>query len=208
MLLESDVRSLIALSLFVPLSLFVAGCDRETAPVEQAQDINAKPVPPTAKKSFGLESANGMKAELSYAFAGKPAPDVAFTGADGREVALPDFVGRPLLVNLWATWCGPCKVEMPSLDRLAVLEEGQLSVIAVSQDLQGRKPVQRFFESAQISNLEPYTDPENRLSAAVGGQIALPMTILYNGEGKEVWRVIGGVEWDDAEMAKLIDEAG
>jgi thiol-disulfide isomerase/thioredoxin len=208
MLLESILRALIALSFLLPLSLAVAGCDRETAPVEQDKDIIAKAEPETAKKSFGLESANGLKAELSYVFAGKPAPDVAFTGADGREVALPDFVGRPLLVNLWATWCGPCKVEMPSLDRLAAIEEGQLSVIAVSQDLQGRKPVRRFFETAQITNLEPYIDPDNRLSAAVGGPIVLPMTILYNGEGREVWRVIGGVEWDDAEMAALIDEAG
>ena len=80
-------------------------------------------------------------------------------------------------------------------------------MIAVSQDLQGAKPVRAFFDSARIANLEPYTDPDNALSSAVGGTVALPTTILYNSQGKEVWRIIGGVEWDDAEIAKLLDEA-
>lgn len=156
---------------------------------------------------IGLESANGMRATLSYRFAGQRAPDAVFTGADGRDVSLRDFAGRPLLVNLWATWCAPCKAEMPTLDALAALEEGQVSVIAVSQDLQGRKPVTAFFESTGIENLEPYTDTDNGLLAAFDHKIALPTTILYDSEGREVWRVIGGVEWDDAEIGKLLREA-
>lgn len=149
-----------------------------------------------------------MRATLSYRFADQQAPAATFTGADGRDVSLADFAGRPLLVNLWATWCAPCKAEMPTLDALAELEEGRVSVIAVSQDLQGRKPVQAFFEAAAIINLEPYTDADNALLAAFENQISLPTTILYDAEGKEVWRVTGGVEWDDAEMAKLLREAG
>ena len=105
-----------------------------------------------------------------------------FAGADGREVSLADYAGRPLLVNLWATWCAPCKAEMPTLDTLAALEEGEVTVIAVSQDLEGRKPVRAFFEKARITNLEPFTDPDNNLSASAGGRIALPTTILYNSE--------------------------
>jgi thiol-disulfide isomerase/thioredoxin len=110
-----------------------------------------------------------------------------------------DYAGRPLLVNLWATWCAPCKAEMPTLDALAQLEEGRITVIAVSQDLQGRKPVRAFFDSARIVNLEPFTDRDNALCSAVGGNPALPTTI-FTTEGKEVWRVIGGLEWDDAEV--------
>jgi thiol-disulfide isomerase/thioredoxin len=120
---------------------------------------------------------------------------------------LRDYAGRPLLVNVWATWCVPCKVEMPTLDALAALEEGRLTVIAVSQDLGGRAKVRRFFETAQIANLEPLTDPDNGLLGAIGGKPALPVTILYDSDGREVWRVMGGVEWDDAEMAKLLAEA-
>lgn len=190
------------LLLFGPL--FLGACDREIAPSGQAEPVRAQQ---PAKAGFGLESANGLKAQLSYRFAGRAAPDVGFTGADGREVTLGDFAGRPLLVNLWATWCAPCKAEMPTLDRLAELEKGEIKVITVSQDLQGIKPVRAFFETARIANLEPFTDPDNDLSASVGGVIALPITILYDSQGKEVWRIIGGAEWDDAEIAKLLNEA-
>ena len=82
-----------------------------------------------------------------------------------------------------------------------------MSVIALSQDLEGRKPVVEFFKSADIGNLEPYTDSDNAMLAAFGNAVALPTTILYDSEGREVWRVAGGVEWDDAEMAKLLREA-
>lgn len=190
--------------LFLAAPLFLGGCDRQSAGSGQAEPEVAQE---SGKPGFGLESESGLKAELSYRFAGRAAPDTLFYGADGREITLSDFAGRPLLVNLWATWCAPCKAEMPTLDALATLEEGKMTVIAVSQDLQGRKPVRSFFESAQITNLEPFIDRENRLSSSVGGAIALPTTILYDSQGKEVWRVVGGVEWDDAEIAGLLDEA-
>lgn len=148
-----------------------------------------------------------MKATLTYQYAGQPAPSANFIGADGRDVKLSDFAGRPLLVNLWATWCAPCKAEMPTLDALAALDEGKLTVLAVSQDLDGRKPVNAYFAASKIVNLEPYTDPDNALMAAYGNNIPLPTTILYDSDGKEVWRVIGGVEWDDAEMEKVLAEA-
>ena len=177
-------------------------------PKEQAEPVVAAPAPVAAKTGAGLESANGLRAELSYRFAGRPAPDDVFKGADGREVALSDFAGRPLLVNIWATYCIPCKIEMPTLDALAELEAGKITVIAVAQDLQGRKVVLPFFQRTVITNLEPYIDPSNRVWNAVGGSPALPTTILYDSEGREVWRVIGGVEWDDAEISALLAEAG
>jgi thiol-disulfide isomerase/thioredoxin len=203
MLLESELRVAIALIL-----LALAGCDRGSAPKGQGQADLMEKAAANHPAEFGLESASGMRATLSYKFAGQPAPTTMFTGADGRDVSLSDFAGRPLLVNLWATWCAPCKAEMPTLDALAALEENRISVIAVSQDLQGRKPVAAFFEKAAITNLEPYTDPDNALLAAFDNQIALPTTILYDSEGREVWRVVGGVEWDDAEVAELLREAG
>lgn len=203
MLLEFAVSRVILTSLLLALPLFLAGCDRQSAPKEQAEPATKA----SGKAGFGLVSESGLKAELSYRFAGRPAPDAIFAAADGSDVSLGDFSGRPVLVNLWATWCAPCKAEMPTLDALAVLEKDRMAVIAVSQDLQGVQPVRSFFESAGIANLEAYTDPDNRLSASVGGAVALPTTILYDGQGKEVWRIIGGVEWDDAEVAKLLDEA-
>jgi thiol-disulfide isomerase/thioredoxin len=202
MLLEPELRVFIALIL-----LSLAGCDTGSAPKGQGQAGAPEKAAKPSAAEVGLESANGMRATLSYKYAGKPAPTAPFTGADGRDVSLSDFAGRPLLVNLWATWCAPCKAEMPTLDALAALEEGRVSVIAVSQDLQGRRPVKAFFDATGIENLEPYTDADNALLAAFDNQVALPTTILYDSDGKEVWRVAGGVEWDDAEMAKLLREA-
>jgi thiol-disulfide isomerase/thioredoxin len=207
MLLESEMRLLIAISFALSAFMLLAGCDSGTKPAGQAQPATPAATVPGKQADTGLESASGLRATLTYRFAGQQSPGAAFTGADGRDVSLPDFAGRPLLVNIWATWCAPCKAEMPTLDALAVLEEGRISVIAVSQDLQGRKPVAAFFKSAGIANLEPYTDPDNALLAAFGNNISLPTTILYDSDGREVWRVVGGVEWDDAEMAKLLREA-
>lgn len=195
--------------LFLLPALLLAGCDTGSVPKEQVADESAKTPPSASKKEdFGLVSSSGMNATLSYKFAGTKVPTATFTGADGRDVSLADFAGRPVLVNLWATWCAPCKAEMPTLDALAALEAGKTSVIVVSQDLQGRAPVRAFFDSEKIANLEPYTDPDNALMAAYGNNVALPTTILYDADGKEVWRVTGGVEWDDEAMAKLIAEAG
>lgn len=195
--------------------LFLTGCDKASMPAGQEQEVNAAATSHKSGASYksgkpadvGLESSNGMRANLSYANAGGTAPDVVFTGADGRDVQLSDFAGRPLLVNIWATWCAPCKAEMPTLDALAAQQEGKVSVIAVSQDLEGRKPVQAYFQSAKLTNLEPYVDSDNHLLSALGANVTLPTTILYDSDGKEVWRVIGGVEWDDSEMAKSISEA-
>ena len=196
------MRFVIALILLV-----LAGCDKESATQGQAQPASTDIAASDTKEEVGLESANGMRATLSYKFAGQAAPKAVFTGADGRDVTLADFAGRPLLVNLWATWCAPCKAEMPTLDALSALEEGRISVIAVSQDLEGQKPVVEFFKSTGVKNLEPYTDADNALLAAFGHAVALPTTILYDSDGREMWRVVGGVEWDDAEMAKLLREA-
>ena len=201
------MRRLSLISVLAACALSVGGCDRESAPKEQAEPVAAPAPLVKAKTGLGLESANGLRAELSYRFAGQLAPDDAFKGADGREVALTDFAGRPLLVNIWATYCIPCKIEMPTLDALAELEAGNITVIAVAQDLQGRKVVGPFFERTAIKNLEPFIAPSNRLWNAIGGSPALPTTILYNSESREVWRVIGGVEWDDAEISALLAEA-
>jgi thiol-disulfide isomerase/thioredoxin len=202
------MRLVIAPTLFALVSLGLAGCDTGSPPKGQGQaGSGTENAAISAKADVGLESANGMRAALSYGFAGQQAPSAVFKGADGGDVTLADFAGKPILVNLWATWCAPCKAEMPTLDALAALEQDRMAVIVLSQDLAGRPPVDTFFAKAGIKNLEPYTDVDNAMLAAFNNQIALPTTILYDSEGHEVWRVTGGVEWDDAEMAKLLREA-
>ncbi|NJM51116.1 MAG: TlpA family protein disulfide reductase [Sphingomonadales bacterium] len=187
-------------------AVLLAGCDKRSEPRGQ-EKTQANNKSQTSSEDIILESANGMSAVLSYTYQGSEAPSGTFTGADGRDVSLSDFAGRPLLVNIWATWCAPCKAEMPTIDALAEIEAGTMSVIAVSQDLQGRAPVLDFFKQSGIRNLEPYTDEDNMLLSHFGG-ISLPTTILYDSGGKEVWRVQGGLEWNDEEVAGLLREAG
>ena len=196
------MRFVIALILLV-----LAGCDKESEPKGQAQPASTGQAGASDNAEITLESANGMRAMLSYKFAGQKAPSAPFADAQGQDVSLADFEGKPLLLNIWATWCAPCKAEMPTLDALAKLEKGRMSVIAVSQDLEGRAPVAAFFTETGVKNLVPYTDADNALLTAFNNAIALPTTILYDSDGKEVWRVAGGVEWDEAEMAKLLRAA-
>jgi thiol-disulfide isomerase/thioredoxin len=202
MLLESDMRFVIALILLV-----LTGCDKETLPEGQAQPASAENSGAGDKADILLVSTNGARAMLSYKFAGQKAPTANFADADGQAVTLADFEGKPVLLNIWATWCPPCKAEMPTLDALAKLEKDRMAVVAVSQDLDGRAPVLAFFNETGVQNLEPYTDTDNAILAAFNNALALPTTILYDSAGKEVWRLTGGVEWDDAEIAELLRAA-
>ena len=196
------MRLLIALILLV-----LAGCDKESVPKGQAQPASTGTAVNSDRSEISLQSKDGMRATLSYKFAGQKAPSAPFADADGQDVTLADFEGKPLLLNIWATWCAPCKAEMPTLDALAQLEKDRMNVIVVSQDLEGRAPVLAFFKETGVKNLQPYTDPDNAILAAFNNAVALPTTVLYDKDGQEVWRIAGGVEWDDAEMAKLLREA-
>ena len=129
-------------------------------------------------------------------FTGETIPDITVTDPDGAELALRD-IGEPVLLNLWATWCVPCVVEMPLLDELAADLEGDVRVVTVSVDMQGAKVVEPFFEANDLENLPMWMDPDNVSAFAFGSEV-LPLTVLYDAEGREVWRVLGPYEWDSA----------
>jgi thiol-disulfide isomerase/thioredoxin len=109
-----------------------------------------------------------------------------------------------VLLNLWATWCGPCVVEMPQLDALAGELQGKVRVITVSEDLRGAEVVVPFFAERQFQHLPQWMDPENNLAVAFGGGAVLPLTVLYDAEGREVWRVIGAYDWSTAEAREKV----
>jgi thiol-disulfide isomerase/thioredoxin len=144
---------------------------------------------------------------LDRSHRGTPAPDAVFEDPHGRPARLSDFRGRPVLVNLWATWCGPCVVEMPSLDALAAREGERLTVLALSQDLGGRQKVTDFFAARNFGRLEPYLDPELGFMTSLRID-TLPTTILYDAEGVEVWRMTGMADWESERAARLLTEAG
>ncbi len=136
---------------------------------------------------------------------GEAALDAAFTAPDGERVTLASFAGKPVLLNLWATWCAPCVAEMPTLDAVAARLGDRVTVLAVSQDLEGKKAVAPFFARAGFKHLDPYVDDQAAVSIAY--QANLPTTILFDAKGKELWRVTGGVDWSGAEAADILREA-
>ena len=138
---------------------------------------------------------------------GLPAPAAAFNNPDGGQINLAKFKGVPVLVNLWASWFAPCIKELPTLDKLAASHrDGQLGVIAVSQDTGPQPSVKAFLAKLNVKDLGAYHDPDMALSGALGPDTVLPTSILYDAEGKEVWRYVGDLDWTGSEAAKLLAE--
>ena len=140
---------------------------------------------------------------------GKTAPAAIFHDPDGGDISLAEFKGVPVLVNLWATWCAPCVKELPTLDRLAASHriDGQLGVIAISQDMGPQPSVEAFLQKLKIKDLGAFHDPEMALADALGVQV-MPTSVLFDAQGREVWRYVGDLDWTGAEAAKLLGEAG
>lgn len=180
----------------------VAGCDRQKQAGGQAADGQAN-ISPGQAKAGGVDR---FEHQVDRSQKGKLAPTVAFRGPDDAAVTLAAFGGKPLLVNLWATWCAPCVAEMPTLDALAAKSSARMTVIAVAQDLQGAAIVDPWFQQAGLKALQPYIDPENGLLDAANS--ALPTSIFYDAEGREVWRVVGAIDWQGAEAKALLAEGG
>jgi thiol-disulfide isomerase/thioredoxin len=135
----------------------------------------------------------------------KPVPELTFLDGDGNEVALADFRGKVVVLNLWATWCAPCRREMPSLDRLqAKYGADGLEVIALSLDRGDVAKVRGFFDELEIANLAIYQDPKGRAARELAAP-GLPTTVVIDRAGQEVGRLLGPAEWDSAEALAVID---
>jgi thiol-disulfide isomerase/thioredoxin len=163
-----------------------------------------KPAPGNAARAAQVEAGKGV----DRSHRGTLAPDAAFASGDGEQTSIADIAdGRPLLVNLWASWCAPCVKELPTLDRLSQMPNPRLKVIAISQDSGPHASVEAFLATHKIVNLEAYQDKTMAVSAAVNAQV-LPTSILYDGKGHEVWRYVGDLDWTSRPAAKLLTEAG
>ncbi|MGH6894849.1 MAG: TlpA family protein disulfide reductase [Dongiaceae bacterium] len=134
----------------------------------------------------------------------QPAPALEFVDDKAQSVTLAAFKGRTVLLNIWATWCIPCRKEMPTLDRL----ESQLggpgfAVVALSIDRGGVDAVKAFFDQLGIRHLKIYVDPAG--NAAPTLRISgLPTTLLIDPDGREIGRLIGPAEWDSPETLAFL----
>jgi thiol-disulfide isomerase/thioredoxin len=182
-------------SFLAALALVVSACGQQ-----QSQ--------PAANNEASAE-AEGLVKGGDRSHKGETAPDAKFTNPDGEEISLAEFRGVPVAVNLWATWCAPCVKELPTLNALARThdKDGALGVIAVSQDSGPQGSVEAFLAKLKVDDLGVYHDPKMALSGALNAQV-LPTTILYDAQGREVWRYVGDLDWTSAEGAKLLAEAG
>lgn len=178
----------------------------------------------------GSGDSNGAGCDVALASAGRVAPlakgevaafrvadaperysGLSFKAPDGSPVTLADFSGRTVLLNLWATWCVPCRQEMPALDRLeADLGGDDFAVVAVNIDVRNEERARAFLDEIAVTRLDFYSDPTlgvfNDLKRR-GKAFGLPTTVLIDGEGCGIGAVEGPAAWDSDDAKALIRAA-
>ena len=131
-------------------------------------------------------------------------PPFSFVDATGAVKSLADFKGKTVLLNLWATWCAPCREEMPSLDKLQKeLGSDTFEVVALAVDRGGADAASKFLKGINVANLKIYADPTTKSGNALR-VLGMPTTILINADGKEAGRISGPAEWDSDAAKQLI----
>jgi len=150
-----------------------------------------------AAESGSAQPATGT---LAVHAAPEPIADIAFDDSDGKARHLSEWRGRVVLLNLWATWCAPCKQEMPALDRLqAKLGGDKFTVLAVSTDRSGQKQPAAFYASANIGHLALYNDSTSEANIKIKAE-GLPVSVVLDKQGNEVARILGAAKWDGDDM--------
>ena len=152
----------------------------------------------------GASPETGPRTVVGWAGAPQPVADIRFQDADGKPRALSDFRGKVVLLNVWATWCAPCRKEMPALDQLQQKLGGpEFEVVALSIDNGGAAAVRRFYDEIGIRALAIYVDPTTEAPGKLR-TVGIPTTLLLDREGRERWRKSGPAEWDSPEIIESL----
>ena len=172
-------------------------------------DPACRPAVDLARKLAPL--AHGEVAALTMATAPLRLPDLAFEDADGKPRKLSEWRGRTVLVNLWATWCVPCRKEMPALDSLQTKLGGRdFEVVAVNIDTRDPEKPKNFLKDANLTRLDYFSDQKAKVFQdlkAVGRALGMPTSVLVDGAGCEIATIAGPAEWASDDAVKLITAA-
>jgi len=172
-------------------------------------DEACKPAVEFAKKLAPL--AHGEVAAVNVAKSPLRLPNLAFTDASGKPLTLGDFRGRTVLLNLWATWCVPCRKEMPTLDALESKLGGPgFQVVAVNIDTRNLDKPRQFLREVGVQKLAYYADPTAKIFQdlkAIGRAFGMPTTLLVDPKGCELGTIAGPAEWASDDAVKLIQAA-
>lgn len=189
--------------ILVSSALLLAGCDKASAPDTQSETDT-----PVAQNTAEEEVPPPLPGQIVRTMAGTELPAVTLKDPEGNVLNTADLKGKPVLMNLWATWCVPCRKEMPLLDNLAGQLGNDVKVLTISQDSEEDTPkVVDFFKQGGFRNLEQWLDPKSDLGVQFAQAGLLPTTILFDAEGKEIFRVAGDYEWDSEDAIAAIREA-
>lgn len=149
-------------------------------------------------------AAAGPPKNFVFRDAPAPVPVLQFTGETDEPQTLAEFRGKIVLLNVWATWCLPCRKEMPTLDRLqAVLGGPDFEVIALSIDRGGPEAVKKFYAETGVQHLAIHVDATGKAGFALA-TMGLPTTLLIDREGQELGRLIGPAEWDTPDTVDFL----
>jgi thiol-disulfide isomerase/thioredoxin len=174
-----------------------------------AGDPACRPAVDLASKLAPL--AHGEVAALTMATAPLLLPDLVFEDAEGKPKKLSDWRGRTVLVNLWATWCVPCRKEMPALEGLQTKLGGpNFEVVAVNIDTRDPEKPKNFLKEAHLTRLDYFSDPKAKVFQdlkAIGRALGMPTSVLVDGQGCEIATIAGPAEWDSDDAVKLITAA-
>jgi thiol-disulfide isomerase/thioredoxin len=155
--------------------------------------------------------AHGEVAALTMATSPLRLPDLAFEDADGKSKKLSDWRGKTVLVNLWATWCVPCRKEMPALEGLQTKLEGpNFEVVAINIDTRDPEKPKNFLKEANLTRLGFFSDEKAKVFQdlkSIGRALGMPTSVLVDGQGCEIATIAGPAEWDSDDAVKLITAA-
>ncbi|MCX7350974.1 MAG: TlpA disulfide reductase family protein [Alphaproteobacteria bacterium] len=175
---------------------------RKAGPVE-----TAAVAPATATASLSQDLATGSLAAFLIHPEPKALPTLAFQDGAGKPLTLSDWKGRVVLLNLWATWCAPCRKEMPDLSKLEKeLGSDQFEVVAVSVDRKGAEASAAFLKETGVDNLKLYVEPSTKIVTDLQSA-GLPATLLIDRQGRELGRILGPADWASPDAQALIKAA-